>query len=222
MNKLFRNTAIVMTALIASTLFGACSSAPKASTDGAYASPVPDATGKNLANLMDAFKGESNASAKYAEFAKKADAEGYKRVAVLFRAASYAESVHMKNHAEVIRKLGGNPTAEIAPIEIKTTAENLKGALAGETYERDRMYPEFLTEARRTGNKDALRTFNLAKTAEAEHAKLYAQALANLDAWKVAGATFVVCRTCGFTSGDKNLEKCPIDFTTKENFEVIS
>lgn len=188
---------------------------------GAYASPQTD-NGKTLANLQEAYNGESNANAKYLEYAKKADAEGYGKVASLFRAAAYAEGVHIKNHAEVIKKMGGNPKAEIKLPQIKSTEENLKDAITGESYERDTMYADFMIEARRTGNKDALRTFNFAKTAEAEHAKLYGEALANLGKWKGDKTTFYVCRTCGFTTTDPNLEKCPVDFTTKENFEVIS
>jgi len=128
----------------------------------------------------------------------------------------------MKNHAEVIKKMGGTPQAENKLPEIKSTEENLKAAIMGETYERDTMYTDFMLEARRTGNKDALRTFNFAKVAEGEHARLYADALANLDKWKGDKTTFYVCQTCGFTTTDPNLQKCPVDFTPKEKFEVIS
>ena len=46
------------------------------------------------------------------------------------------------------------------------------------------MYPEFIAEAKASGNKDALRAFNFAIAAEAQHAKLYGEAAANLQAWK--------------------------------------
>ncbi len=200
-----------------------CASAPQQTqtNTGAYASPVPD-NGKTLANLQEAYNGETNANAKYLEYAKKADSEGYGKVASLFRAAAFAEGVHIKNHAEVIKKMGGTPKAEVKLPEIKRTEENLKAAVEGETYERDTMYVDFMLEARRTGNKDALRTFNFAKIAEGEHAKLYKEALNNLDKWKGEKMTFYVCQTCGFTTTDGNLQKCPIDFTPKEKFEVIN
>jgi rubrerythrin len=204
-------------------VFSSCATAPKQTqeTTGAYSSPQPD-NGKTLANLLEAYNGESNANAKYLEYAKKADAEGFGKVAGLFRAAARAEAVHISNHAEVIKKMGGTPKAEIKLPEIKTTAENLKASIEGESYERDTMYADFLNEARRVGNKDAMRTFNMAKTAEAEHAKLYTDALANLDKWKGDKTTFYVCPVCGFTTTDPNLEKCPVDFTSKEKFESIS
>jgi len=53
---------------------------------------------KTEQNLKDAFAGESQANRKYLAFAKKADAEGFKQVARLFRAAAEAETVHAHNH----------------------------------------------------------------------------------------------------------------------------
>ena len=182
----------------------------------------PGRSAKTLENLQAAFNGESNASAKYTAFAKKADEEGYKKVASLFRAAARAEAIHFANHAEVIKKLGGKPMADIKEPEIKTTAENLKTAIEGETYERDTMYPEFVAEARTSKNLKALQTFSFALAAETEHAKLYSEALANLEQWKSGPATFFVCPKCGFTTANPQFEKCPVDFTPKEKFEAIS
>lgn len=221
----FRAHNILLTAAAAAFAFAAigCASTEIAKTPGN--SPVNTAAAtapKTLDNLQTAYNGESNANAKYLEFAKKADEEGYTKVASLFRAAARAEEIHKANHADVIRKMGAEPKADIKPAEVKTTAENLKAAIEGETYERDKMYADFLVEARNANNKDAVRTFNLAKTAEAEHAKLYTEALGNLDAWKGGKMTFFVCPTCGFTSKDATLEKCPVDFTPKEKFESIS
>ena len=52
---------------------------------------------KSEQNLKDAFAGESQANRKYLAFAKKADQEGYKQVARLFRAAAEAETVHLES-----------------------------------------------------------------------------------------------------------------------------
>ena len=105
--------------------------------------------------------------------------------------------------------------------EIKATTDNLKAALEGETYERDKMYPEFIAEARASGNKDALRAFNFAISAEGEHAKLYADAGANLAAWKPA-KVFFVCPECGKTVPAVGFEKCPVCFTPGEKFVKVA
>ncbi len=192
---------------------------------GACASDVAraatPAAGKTLDNLMAAFNGESNARAKYTEFARKADLEGFAGAAALFRAAARAEEAHAANHGEVIKKLGGTPKADIKLPEIKATSDNLKAAIAGESYERDTMYPEFIAEARASGNKDALKAFNFAISAEGEHAKLYTEASNNLQSWKQA-KTFYVCPVCGKTVTVVDFTKCPVCFTAAEKYLKVS
>jgi len=85
-------------------------------------------------NLKAAFAGESQANRKYLAFAKKADEEGFPGVAKLFRAAAEAETIHAMSE---FKAMDG----------IKTTAENLKTAVEGETYEFTEMYPGFISEA---------------------------------------------------------------------------
>ncbi len=184
------------------------------------ASVASAAPSKTLDNLQAAFNGESNANAKYLEYAKKADAEGFAGVASLFRAAAKAEEFHARNHADVIKKLGATPKADIKLPAIKATADNLKAALEGESYERDKMYPEFIAEAKAAGEKDAVRSFNFAVTAEGQHAKFYADAVANLQAWKTA-KKFQVCPICGNTVTTVDFAKCPVCFTPGETFVTI-
>ncbi len=178
---------------------------------------------KTLENLMTAFNGESNAHAKYLAYAKAADSEGYGKVASLFRAAAEAENIHLRNHATVIKAMGGDPKAEIKLPQIRSTRENLEDAVKGETYEEKTMYPEFMKQAEKEGNKDALRSFFFAKSAEAGHAKLYGEALRNLKAWKGAKADFYVCPTCGFTvEGKPAFQTCPICRTPTLAYKLVS
>jgi rubrerythrin len=186
---------------------------------GHAAEAKPAAT---LENLMKAFDGESNAHARYLAFAKKADEEGYGQVAGLFRAAATAEEIHFKNHAEVIKKLGGTAKADVKAAEVKTTKENVEAALKGESYERDTMYPEFIATAEKEGVKKAVETFTEAKGAEAAHAKLYQEVLANLDAWKGGKKDFFVCPECGNTVLALTFENCPICGNSKGKFLKIN
>ncbi len=196
------------------------------STTGAAEKPSSpaqsSASASTLDNLQAAYNGESNAHVRYLAFAKKADEEGYAAVANLFRATARAEEIHAGNHAEVIKAMGATPKAKIEQPEVKSTAENLKAAIAGESYERDKMYPEFIAKAKADGNTKAIRTFTYARAVEAGHAKLYKEALDNLPAWKVDNRDFYVCTVCGNTVTKIDFKKCPVCHNPKEKYVQVS
>ena len=150
---------------------------------------------KTEQNLLDAFAGESQANRKYLAFAKKAEQEGYAQVAKLFRAAAAAETVHAHAH---LRTLG----------QVKSTADNLKAAIAGETHEFKSMYPEMIAVAQQEGNKAAERSFNYANAVEKVHADLYQKALDNLDS--LEDADYYVCSVCGYTCENEPPDACPV------------
>lgn len=175
-----------------------------------------------LRNLQAAFEGESNAHARYSSFAVKADAEGLHGAASLFRAAARAEQIHATNHARVIRQLGAEPTAIIHPATVKSTLENLNEARAGERYEIESMYPEFIREAKGHENTAAVRTFTWAMDAEKTHARLFSEAIAVLESgWLIAARNFYVCAACGYTSETPESERCPTCNLAWEKFELI-
>lgn len=150
---------------------------------------------KSEQNLMEAFAGESQANRKYLAFAKQAEKEGYPQVAKVFRAAAEAETVHAHAH---LRVLGG----------IKSTAENLKEAISGETYEFTTMYPSMIEDAKKDGSKAAERSFTYANKVEKVHAALYQKALDNLDT--LEDADYYVCSVCGYTSENEPPDTCPV------------
>jgi rubrerythrin len=173
-----------------------------------------------MTNLQAAFNGESNAHARYLAYANKADIDGYAGVASLFRAAARAEEIHAGNHATVIQKFGGVLDAKLEDPVVKSTRENLEAAIKGETYERDEMYPAFIRQAQTERHPAALRNFTFARAAEAEHAKLYTEALQNL-ASMTESRVFYVCPVCGFTTPKPHFESCPTCATPKERFEQV-
>jgi len=154
-------------------------------------------------------------------FAKKADEEGYKGVASLFRAAAHAENVHAENHAEVIRQLGGEAKADIEPIKVGTTKENLQVAIEGESYEWDVMYPSMLNRARRDRDRQAMRSLNFAMTAERDHGRFYRTALADLENWKTP-RDFYVCSVCGETVDKLDFRKCPSCFAPVDEYKKVN
>ncbi len=157
-------------------------------------------------NLMEAFAGESQANRKYLAFAKKADKEGFKQVAKLFRAAAEAETVHAHNHLEIA---GG----------INETKENLLEAIAGETEEFTEMYPNFIAEAKAEKDDAARWTFEVANKVEQIHAVLYQKALENLG--DNPEVDYYVCALCGNTVEDSAPEKCPICGASNSEFMKI-
>jgi rubrerythrin len=176
---------------------------------------------KTLDNLQAAFNGESNARARYLAFAAQADREGYGPVASLFRAAARAEQIHAANHARVIEQAGAKPVAVIEAANVRSTAENLQAAIEGESYERDVMYPEFVAQARADGSQAAIATFQMALDVEAEHARLYTEALKDLANQKGAAVAYFVCPVCGFTAPKSDIALCPVCATDAMEFEVV-
>lgn len=176
---------------------------------------------QTLDNLNAAFQGESNAAHRYEAFAKKADAEEHVQAARLFRAAAKAESIHKENHKQVILALGGKiKDFKLDDLKVGTTAENLQAAVKGESYERDTMYPDFLKQAKSDEAKEATRTFLYAEKAEAEHAKLYQEALANLG--HKQDAPIYVCKVCGYTTTKLPERNCPSCRESVSEYEKIN
>ena len=141
---------------------------------------------KTLENLMAAFAGESQANRKYTAYAKKAEKDGNMNAAKLFKAAADAETLHALREFEVAGKVG-------------STADNLKDGIAGETYEYKEMYPPFIEQAETDGNKAAAMAFTFAMKAEEVHAKLYQEALENIN--ETEEVFYYLCPVCG------NIEK---------------
>jgi rubrerythrin len=157
-------------------------------------------------NLKAAFAGESQANRKYLAFAKKAEEDGFKQVARLFRAAAAAETVHAHNHLGALKG-------------VRSTAENVQEAIDGETHEFKEMYPKMIEDAEQEGHQDALKSFKWANKAEEVHAQLYEKALESVNAGKdLEPQDIFVCPTCGHTAEGEAPDVCPVCGTAKDKF----
>ncbi len=161
---------------------------------------------KTEANLSQAFAGESQANRKYLAFAKKAEAEGYKQVAKLFRAAAEAETIHAHNHLKELKGIGN-------------TKDNLQQAIKGECFEFEKMYPGMIEDAKTEGNSGALRSFTFANEVEKVHAALYKKALENLGT--NPEADYHICNVCGYTVEGEAPDECPVCKAKKAAFRKI-
>ncbi|MDD5562968.1 MAG: rubrerythrin family protein [Thermoanaerobaculaceae bacterium] len=161
-------------------------------------------------NLRAAFAGESQANRTYLAFAKKADADGFKQIAKLFRAAAEAETVHALAH---FRVLGG----------VASTQANLEAAIAGEAHEAREMYPAFLAEAEREGNKGAVVSFRNALAVEKVHHALYSGALAAFrEGRDLKGDRIWICPVCGNTVvGEEPPAACDVCGVPGDKFSEV-
>src|ERR1035437_4147966 len=148
-------------------------------------------------NLKEAFSGESQANQKYLAFAQKAEKEGFRNIATLFRTTAEAERIHAQGHLGAMDGIG-------------STAENLGAAIAGETYEYTQMYPPMLKQAEADGHK-AKRMFDYAVKAEAVHARLYQLACEAVQKGKdLPQDKIYLCPVCGNIEFGALPETCPV------------
>lgn len=159
-------------------------------------------------SLKEAFAGESQAHMRYLIFADRAEKEGFKNVARLFRAIAYAEQVHATNHYSALGM-------------VRSTAENLQAAIDGEAFEVNEMYPAYEAIAKLQEERAAQRTIGWALRTEKVHEELYRLAKQSVEGGKdVELGPIYVCSVCGYTS-DKEFDRCPLCGAPKEKIKVF-
>jgi len=160
-------------------------------------------------SLAAAFAGESQAAEKYLVFAEQAEDEGLPQIAKLFRAISFAETRHARNH---LRVMGG----------VGSTADNLKTAFDGESFEVDEMYPAYQEIALAQENAQAKRSIRFALKAEVDHKRMYGEAREHaLKGEDVADEPVSVCVVCGHTVIGDVPDKCPVCAASKEYYRTF-
>lgn len=166
---------------------------------------------KTLANLMEAFAGESQARNKYTYFASKAKKEGYEQIAALFTETADQEKEHAKMWFKLFHGIGD-------------TAENLRGAAAGENDEWTDMYPRMAKEAREEGFDEIADKFEAVAAVEKAHEERYKKLLANVEGKLVFsrdGDCIWQCRNCGHLHiGKEAPETCPVCDHPKAYFQL--
>lgn len=165
---------------------------------------------RSIESLKKAFAGESQANRRYLSFARKAEEEGFRQVAKLFRAAAEAETIHALNHLRITG-------------EIRSTLENLDVAISGETFEFKKMYPEYLSIAKEEGDQRAAWSFDVANKVEQVHADLFSRAAGALkNKKKLPEIDYYVCNVCGNTIEGIAPVKCPICGASKTEFSRVA
>lgn len=158
--------------------------------------------------LQRALVNEREAVARYEVFARKADEEGYRGAAALFRAQAQAERTHGERFAAVLRAHDvALPAEQAFSPAAGTTAENLRSAAAAENAERDGAYREAIETCKLYGATEIGKVFDQTRDSEVEHSNLCSAAARDLDSMKEP-KTFYVCGKCGYTT-DVKLPFCP-------------
>ncbi len=139
---------------------------------------MPNLKGTNTEkNLKEAFAGESQANRRYLYFAQKADVEGYPDAAALFRSVAEGETGHAFGHFDFLAEVGDPVTG----VPVGATEDNLKSAIAGETYEYTEMYPGFAKVAREEGFDSIAEWMETLAKAEKSHAGRFASGLESVS-----------------------------------------
>ena len=188
-----------------------------------------------LENLSKAFIGESMARNRYSFYASTARKEGYEQIAEIFETTAMNEMEHAEWLMKMINQLKEKSGSDISEIKIaeagvpnvwSTTRDNLKAAIAGETYEYTTMYPEFAKTARAEGLKDVAGRLESIAKAETHHEQRYTKLLKEIEAgtvFKKKEPVWWFCRKCGYMHfGTEPPLRCPACDHERSYYQVMS
>ncbi len=157
-------------------------------------------------DLKTAFESESRAGMKYFSFAKRAEHEGLKTIAKLFRAAAEAEVIHASNH---LRAMG----------TIKSSMDNIKALLDEKSYISEELYQPIIKHAKADGASWSIKSLCYADEAGKVIARLFQNILQNVGEDKEMD--YYLCKVCGFVVENDIPEKCPICGSQKKVFKRV-
>lgn len=181
---------------------------------------------KTEKNIVTAFAGESQARNRYSYYAKVAKKEGYVQIAGIFDRTAEQERAHAKTLMKFLQGGDVEITAAYPAIPPGRTVENLKNAAAGEEHEFESMYPDFAAIAEEEGFPLIAATMRSIAVAEKQHATVYRNLIANIEADSVFEKNEEVtwyCSKCGFThTGSKAPKKCPACAHSQAYFELLA
>jgi len=163
-----------------------------------------------LDRLQAAYRSEMMAQTRYTAYATKADEEGYKQVANLFRAVARSEQIMYTNFYDAIKEIGGTPADVVTdPPPVGVTKENLeKSANKTELDQFDADFATYAKTARAEGNKTAAKVFEYARAVELQNFRLIAAAEKNVEGMKGNPRGYYLCGVTGFVSPSMESANC--------------
>ena len=138
---------------------------------------MPELEGtKTHENLKAAFARESQANRRFLYFARRADVEGHRDIAALFRSVSEGKTGYAFGHLDFLADIGDPVTCE----PIGSTADNLRSAIAGKAYGYAQLYPGFARTARDEGLNEIAEWLEALARSERRYASGFTSALESL------------------------------------------
>lgn len=170
--------------------------------------------------LRSAFGGESQAHMRYRIWGERAKNEGFPVTGRLFMATSDAEQVHATLHFRALKDVAGDfPVTSMAGFGLTNTSQNLQGAIDGELFEVNQMYPAYIAVAEMQEEKTAISAMRFAIEAEKVHAELFTKAKEAVDQSKdLEAEVILLCPVCGFISLTGEEHVCPLCQAKKSVF----
>lgn len=183
---------------------------------------------KTAENLLKSFAGEMQANGRYNQYAAIAKAEGYVQIEKIFSETACQEYQHAKLFYRYLNADLKGEELEITasfPVQIGTTAENLRAAAAGENEEHTDLYPSFRDIAEEEGFHDIAVTFQEVSEVEETHETRYLKLLKNIEEGKVFKRDEEVkwyCQNCGYIhEGFEAPEECPACKHPQAHFKLF-
>jgi len=153
--------------------------------------------------LHQAYTGEAKAALRLKAYAEKAEAEGLKQIAKLFRVIAFSEEIHGLRALRVLREIG-------------KTEENLAASFESEQKVAGVAYDAFIRDAEAAGDQAAVLHFSQSKDVEEGHAKLYKEAMNHF--MEERETSYFVCELCGYVSDGVLPDTCPVCGALSEQF----
>lgn len=158
-------------------------------------------------DIKKAFITEAEVNRKYLSYARKAENEGLKNIAKVFKSVAEAKGIHAYNHLRASK-------------EVKSTRENLKAALEKEISDFKDMYGTMIEHAHAEGDKWCMKSFSYAQETENLYIQLFQDSLDNLGKHE-EGKIYYVCKVCGLIVVNDLPEKCPVCGSQRKVFKKI-
>lgn len=150
-------------------------------------------------NLYRTFAGESRARNKYTFYAEKAECDGFKWIANVFRDVADNEKAHAREVFEKYLK------------KVCTTEDNLEDAIKNEKCEYEKKYKDFEKVARDEGFEDIAHFYEELQEVECSHAKKFEKVLEKVKEDKVFSEDKTIlwqCMNCGYIYEGEEAPKC--------------